>query len=871
MTQPSAPNEADDATPNGGGSRRTRQLALVGSGPHPAWGVALAALIVSTGCRGKLNDTSEQPGTEPTDTEVTDPQVGYGLTADIPAEVAAGAAFDLRVTVLSDAGDDVTSDAEIEVIVTPDTGVTIDGDAVTLTVAGTHDLSVTASYDGWTDSVSGTVEVTAGPPAIVDLILDPQIIEAGGVATASWTVTDSHGNPVDAAVTVTTAPVDGVILDGDQITGELVGLYDISATIDGEAASDTEELEVVAGAAVDLDLTLDAYDVEVGDSVLATVVALDAFGNVVDVEYTLEADPTAIVDGDEVTFEADAFYTVTATADALSDDELVTVDSNGPLIELDTPRRGSYLSSGAKTVRGTVTDLVTGVASVTLNGVPVTLEKDGTFTASVTASPGINGVDLIATDVDGNSSDLLARYMAGNYLADGLAMDDAIQARLTADALDQLGADAESAIDVADLEAGLIGASFGTSLGCWPFSDADFDITPTGMSYSALDVALTPLSGELEIEVVLSNLDVDLVGSAGGCVFGSTAFSGDMTASTAVFTTIVELTADGAGGVIATPVDTTVAFTNFDVNLGSAISVVEDVLGFFGLNIDDIVEGEVTNALVPQIEAFLPAAIEDQLGSIALSTTFDFGAPIDLDAVLDRIFIDPGGLTLQLEAQVTGGPIHPDIPVVGGSLVHTAPTPVYPASPNFHLGLNLDLMNRLLHATWEAGALNQVLTHDDIGLDPIFIGVLFPGATGLRLEILPQMPPVVDVGTGAAPLDLHLGEMQIDMYGDYGGVDTFLGTLSIHAVVELELELDGELVAMTPGDLVPAADWIDPAYDTVTQHENFEIAIEGLAPTLFPDLLTAIEIALPAVPGFTVNLSDLGVDGQWVVASGDLR
>ncbi|HEX6875817.1 MAG TPA: PxKF domain-containing protein [Nocardioidaceae bacterium] len=73
----------------------------------------------------------------------------------------------------------------------------------------------------------------------------------------------------------------------------------------------------------------------------------------------------------------------------------VQVDLTGPAVTLDGP---ASTSASSATVSGTATDAGSGLVGVTVNGQPVTVASDGTFSQSVELTCGDNTVTAVATD-----------------------------------------------------------------------------------------------------------------------------------------------------------------------------------------------------------------------------------------------------------------------------------------------------------------------------------------------------------------------------------------------------------------------------------------------------------------------------------------
>lgn len=70
----------------------------------------------------------------------------------------------------------------------------------------------------------------------------------------------------------------------------------------------------------------------------------------------------------------------------------------------------TYSVGTSYTVSGTVTDDMSGVVSVTVNGSPATISGN-TFSKTLTLSVGLNTINVVATDNEGNVSSTITRYV----------------------------------------------------------------------------------------------------------------------------------------------------------------------------------------------------------------------------------------------------------------------------------------------------------------------------------------------------------------------------------------------------------------------------------------------------------------------------
>ena len=355
--------------------------------------------------------------------------VTHDLTVDTVAPAVA-------ITTI-EGGDDLINAAEAA------GGVTVSGTAeigATLTVNGVA-VTVDAS-GGWTTSVA-----TAGDGLLV--------VTAVATDAAGNSTTVTHDLTVDTvapAVAITTIEggddlinaaeaAGGVTVSGTAEIGATLTVNGVAVTVDASGGWTTsvatagEGLLVVTAVATDAagnsttvthDLTVDTLapavaitTIEGGDDLIN---AAEAAGGVT-VSGTAEIGATLTVNGVAVTVDAsggwttsvatagDGLLVVTAVAtDAAGNSTTVThdltVDTLAPAVAITTIEGGDDLINAAEAAGGvTVSGTAEIGATLTVNGVAVTVDASGGWTTSVaTAGDGLLVVTAVATDAAGNST-----------------------------------------------------------------------------------------------------------------------------------------------------------------------------------------------------------------------------------------------------------------------------------------------------------------------------------------------------------------------------------------------------------------------------------------------------------------------------------
>lgn len=80
------------------------------------------------------------------------------------------------------------------------------------------------------------------------------------------------------------------------------------------------------------------------------------------------------------------------------------VDVNAPNLSVSEPQEGSFTNNPRVSVSGSASDIGAGLREVLVNGSPVELESDGSFSTTVQAIDGLNTISVVAYDNTGKSA-----------------------------------------------------------------------------------------------------------------------------------------------------------------------------------------------------------------------------------------------------------------------------------------------------------------------------------------------------------------------------------------------------------------------------------------------------------------------------------
>ena len=671
-------------------------------------------------------------------------------------------------------GDGETLPVTATVISEEEASLTQDAETLTPTLAGLQHLTAVGDADGGAFRARATLEVEPADAVSIDLVLAANQAAAGEPLGFTVTAADAFGNAVTGA-TVTADSPDVAVVD-PQVVSTVSGIYTLTAAVD--AVSDDETFRVVPGEPVELSLTLSDTDVEVYDTTRASVTAWDTYGNEVDVDWDLsvEGEGSTTLSGYNVTFLSEGWFTVWARYEDLADSVgPILIDSTGPTITLESPERGLFTEDASTPVSGLLTDDWSGIGELTVDGVDVPVESDGSFSTSVDNTFGMNVLELVAVDGDENpTSDTRAR-LYGDFLPYGDADTDGVLARINEPGFDALEVLGEGLIEGQDL-AGLI-PSPAYSTSSESCVDVIFDevcitwysveLTLSNPSIGETDLELDPDAGGW-INATFTVYDPYIDWGADGTVLGI-GMSGDGSISADSITIDMDLLPSVDAGVLSVSVlSADVSSSNFVFDWDSWLY---DVMDFFGLDLSSLVQGYLEDAIEGVIQDDFPSMLADALADLEIASDLDLGTTTaTFAAEPSSVAVDDRGLTLGLATTFTLAEWQHD-ETGPGSLYGAYTTPTYGTSASgMQVSLSLDFLNQALYGMWGAGLLDQDLGEADLGLDLGSLGSFLP-FDSLAIETHALLPPQVVPGTGDAMLDLHLGDLGLTLRdGETGDV-----------------------------------------------------------------------------------------------------
>lgn len=258
--------------------------------------------------------------------------------------------------------------------------------------------------DGGTNPTKTTPPVLAIDPVAAN-VSTPNITISGTVEASSTVAVTTGSTAVASAVAYTSATTWTC-----DITGLVPGSNIVTATATDGAGNTASQTATVVYTLPAPALTLNAgLPTLVRDARLTMAGTVEADVAVSVSNTTTGTTEAAVVTGATWSYTATLVsgvnnFTVTAQKPGSSPAVIstsVTLDAVAPVLAVSALPTGSYTSTQTQNISGTVTDA--NLDSVTVNGQPVVV-TNGTFSTSVTLITGGNTVNVVASDLLGNTS-----------------------------------------------------------------------------------------------------------------------------------------------------------------------------------------------------------------------------------------------------------------------------------------------------------------------------------------------------------------------------------------------------------------------------------------------------------------------------------
>ena len=817
--------------------------------------------------------------------------------------------------VYDDNNQNITDQVNVDLSVDPDAGVSIAGQTITFENAGSYVVTASGDYNGETLSDSAEVVVyEAGDVDHVEIDCTPSEVEAGENVTCDATIYDDQNNEIQGTMFYTVDPPEGSTVSGNVITLTKAGASTITGTVAGTDVSDSQDIDVSAGPAFDVTLTLDPDTMKVGETTTANASVVDQYGNDVAGGIDLEVSPSEgiVIDGNEITANKAGLFVVTAwdAAHTMQDQATLTVTENSkPHIEIYSPERGAFVSTAAIILSGRAWDDYSSIESVKVDGTGVYFDPEtGNFTYTVTLMPGMNVIFIEATDEFGNSNTANTSVLyAGSYLPNGQKVDYAVGARITPTGLDSIEGVAEDLIEEYrdDLWSQIPNPLFEESVNLL-IAEVTATATAQSIDYTPVDVELISQPGGLHLHASTNSLEfVGLLTVVIDWIIGGTTTTNtDFTVSATSVTIDGDLVISAnAGALDVQLVNVAIAINGLSVDVGGGFT--GDILTWIISLFTGLVQDTIESLLTDMINTIVPPLLQVMLNQLDLSFNFSL---LDFDyhftADFKEVDFDSNGGELWLRASAWYGngswAVGPNTPDLLGSLSTNNPRPdlgntIPGTSTPYGFGVILgdDIINQILHVAHRSGVLSlnldqetlQKLGIENFQLTTTWLAVFMPGIIGeyglnknVEIRLRPLLPPVMIMNPQKSlDTEIQMGDFVLEWWCEKtpGNWELFMKVaLGLFVPTAISVDAGAQTITVEFGDIEMYADLFEAPVFEIS--DTFvEVLLPALVQALVPALLNGLleSIPIPSFEGFTLQVNGflpVGPALDWAGLFGDL-
>lgn len=503
-----------------------------------------------------------------------------------------------------------------------------------------------------------------------------------------------------------------------------------------------------------------------------------------------------------------------------------TGDDTVPSLLVTSPERGTITDVTAVIVTGE-----TDADELTVAGQAVEVDADGTFSVRVELAPGIEVVETIARNANGNTARDVRAVLSGPLAATGDMVTDAIGAHLGPQALRVLGDVVGTTVEGLDLAAlagdGPLVTKGSDCLGAQVYL-VDAEV-------GNVDVDLVPVTNALDAGVVISDLDVTVrVAYSIACV--------DDEATILVHADRVGVRGDLGMAVTAGKLVSSLA--NSDITLEGFDLTSDGLPG----TILDLVEGPIEAALPALVEGIVgdavPPLMDDALADFAGSswTVPMLGHDVAVSVRPNAVRMMPAGVTIAIDTRMA---VSGDDKGRYLSNPASALSVLNPGGAGMGLAVADDTLNMMFAGMWASGALEQSLPVERGNS----LGLLLGEATR-ELHAKLSLPPTVAMDA-SGDLRLTIGDAIIEGR-DEAGNETITLALTVSTTLGAEAYPDGR-VKLRLGEPEVFAQVLSQNLDPAVEGEQVEALIGALYEVLAATAnQTLADLPIPALGGVSM-------------------
>lgn len=750
----------------------------------------------------------------------------------------------------------------------PSDSVAVDGENYVAIVAGEVEVSCSFPDLMLTDDEPAITRIVPGPAAETTTTLDGVSIRAGETVTAECVTFDAYGNRIDDAEPgLRIEPSDpGNTVDGLSAEMTRAGIYEASCELEG-AASQPAALEVVPALPANLiaGRVPEQAVYGIGQVVEVSTVVTDRYSNAIpDAPMNFTSIPAGSQLGrNRFRYLSDGVYSVTARVTGPTEGDALLeatvefiVNGDGPTIVCDGPSDGAMIDlpgSGRVTFNGTVGD-ESGIETVLVDGGAATVDGNGSFSATVDASFGINFVEIVARDAFGEESSRTCSFLASSrWGAPTSTFADTVSLQLRQAAIDDGSASGpiDSLDDILDrvvnsaglrntLHTSLVAANplkprscdVDTFLGCIFRSQVDY----RNVVFNGARVTdLTLRNGGVRAHVRFSDVQIQL------------AISGTLSTTGWADFEYIDITLDLNTSISAGRPRLTVVPGSVNTDVGD---IEPRFSGFSGTIVNivvNIINGRLRTLVEDQLEGFIASSFNDVLDGVlggldieSLGSTFNVPRldgsgtiPLGFGVAFNSLTTNSSRMRFGIGTRFSG-PTNIARPTRGVAIPGTSGGFIDSPSGTNSMTVSVHnvIFNQVMHQLWRGGLL-------EADIDGATLGGSLPA--GLTAEISGALPPVAVMHSDG--VDLGIGALTIRLV--YPGLFDEPITMVIGARSSTSVSLVGNDLrfgAITVEELYFSTD--DASLDAGTR-----ATLSRFLTTLVQSIVdSALNDALPAIP-----------------------
>jgi len=562
-----------------------------------------------------------------------------------------------------------------------------------------------------------------------------------------------------------------------------------------------------------------------------------------------------------------------------------------------SPKRAVTLTGNQTvTVKGKVVSPVTPIAVATLNGVPLQIGAQGKFTATVTATHGMNTLEGYLEDEMGNAKKAgQSFYFSSQYqpMNENNAFASSVAKALYIFMSQEVIDDGDHAITDADDLATIIEILLGSFdiAGLIPnpaVENGEYKVVIKNLTYEKPKVALTAQNGGIHLYASIDNVHADV--DADGKCFICPNLSGDLSIAQIIITADLNIAVKN-GDMTVTLAKTDVMMVDADIDISGILGSLFDFLvdWIVGSFVSDI-EKEFEDTVGEQI----PETLGDAFDTLAFSTEFKFGpffeggaqGTVNFVTGFESTYWVPDGGTFQL----WGAALSPkkNNKSVLGSLLRDAcmsggaESLQLPMEDALQIAINDDLFNQILFAAWRTGVFELPLPQDLMPTDALEKY----GIADLDVTVDLLLPPIITSCNPNENIMLQIGDINVHaMMTVFGNPVEFDIFASAEAYVDMVTNPEGfgieigdfsklitEVVVLSE-EFSGAADFIESLLgDEVVPNLFSALNDSAIGGFPIPSIdLSGLADGIPPGTELAIDVVDVYRDQGWTVATGGVQ